>query len=857
VSPKSIGFQVCLLVLFSALPSPCGAQATVNESLETAAIYVDGNTGSDSNPGTQSQPLKTISAAANKALSNNDSGVGSRVIINPGTYRESVAVGNTHHSTSLPITFQAATSGTVVISGADVWTGWIPYSGNSNIYTQSWPYNWGLCPPPAIQPPPQDIVLRQEMVIVTGTPLTEVLSLTAMMPGTFFPDEANATVYVWPPAGTNMTTAKVEVATRPTLFSDYAQSNVVLRGLTFEYANACHGNAAVSIIGGANNFLVDTDAFLWNNAIGLEFNNAQNFTVRSSVANHNGQTGLYASHVKYALFESNVANYNNWRGAQGAYYNWDTGGGKFLLTHTGTFENFTALFNQTHPIHFDTDNTNITVKSLIAVGNVQGFLMEKSEGPGTITGSYFCGNGLISDNQGGLVFRDSTSFTVTANNFYGNGVAQIGLVGVVGGIAITNWETGLTYQLLNSGLTFQQNIVSTPSAVPVFRDSYLGGSDWTVFASTLSSDNNTWWANTYPNAFTLPTPRSGSVSNLSGWQSLTGQDGHSSWASGSRPAQCNVQSQGADYWLLSNNTSPVTASPSGRAAFSLTTVPLGGMTGTVKLSVDGVSAIPGVTASFAPPSIGTSASTVLTLTTSPATPAGTYPFTILGNSGSVTHTVTASVTVPQTSVRLSTTSLAFAGQPDGTAGSPMTLKLTNTGKIALPISGISTTSGFAQTNTCGIAVNAGGSCTFSVTFSPTQVKSYTGRLTIKDADTTSPQLVALSGTGLAAPDVSVSPSSLNFWSHKIGTTTTDPVVLNNRGTGSLTLNKITISGTNLADFSQSNNCGSSLPASATCTINVVFKPSASGTRSGLLSIYDNDNDGPNPQTVSLSGTGVK
>jgi hypothetical protein len=855
VSPKNFIFLVCLSALFVLQPPPCGAQATVNENLETVMIYVDGNTGSDSNPGTQSQPLKTISAAATKALSNNDSSIGSRVIISPGTYRESVSVGTNRNSTNLPITFQAATSGTVVVSGADLWTGWTPYSGNSEIYTQSWPYHWGLCPGTGIQPTPQNIVLRQEMVIVNGTPLSEVLSLTAMMPGTFFPDEANATVYVWPPVGTNMSTATVEVATRPTLFSDYAQSYVVLRGLTFQYANACHGSGAVSVIGGATNFLVDTDTFLWNNAVGLEFNNAQNFTVSSSVANHNGQTGFYTSQVKYASFQSNVANYNNWRGAQGAYYNWDTGGGKFLLTHDSTFENFTALFNQTHPIHFDTDNSNITVKSLIAVGNVEGFLMEKSQGPGTITGSYFCGNGLVSASQGGLVFRDSTQFTVTGNSFYGNGTAQIGVVGVLGGIAITDWETGQTYQLLNSGLTLQQNIVAGPSAIPVFRDDYLGGSDWHVFASSLSSNDNTWWATSNPTAFTVPTPRSGSNSSLSGWRSLTGQDSNSTWGSVSSPAQCNVQSQGSDYWLLTDNISPVTASPSGQAVYSLTTVPMGGMTGTVKLSLDGISAIPGVTASFAPSSISTSSSSALTLTTSPTTPAGTYSFTIIGNSGSVTRTVAASLIVPQTSVRLSTASLTFPAQSDGTSSAPSTITLTNTGKLPLLMSGLSTTSGFTQTNTCGISVSAGGSCTISVTFSPTQITSYSGWLTIKDADKTSPQLVSLSGTGLAAPDVSVSPASLNFWSHTVGTATTNSVTLNNRGTGPLTVNKLTLSGTNLADFSQTNNCGSSLAAGAICTISVTFKPKATGTRTAVLSVYDNDSDGPNPQTVSLTGTG--
>ena len=102
---------IIALLLFASMG---WGQAQVNEKLETAFIYVDVNTGSDSNPGTASQPLKTIGAATSKALSNNHQGVGSRVIINPGTYRESISMGKNVRSTNLPMTFEAATNGTVL-----------------------------------------------------------------------------------------------------------------------------------------------------------------------------------------------------------------------------------------------------------------------------------------------------------------------------------------------------------------------------------------------------------------------------------------------------------------------------------------------------------------------------------------------------------------------------------------------------------------------------------------------------------------------------------------------------------------------------------------------------------------------
>jgi hypothetical protein len=833
-------------------------QANVNESLETALIYVDTNKGSDSNPGTAAQPLKTIGKAAGMALSNNYKSIGSRVIINPGTYRESVTVNGGSANTSLPITFEAEKNGTVFVSGADVWTGWTPYSGNSSIYTQTWPYNWGLCALEPGAPTPQDIVLHQEMLIVNGTPLTEVLSLTAMQPGTFFPDETNSTVYVWPPAGTNMSTATVEVGTRPSIFSINGASNIVLRGLTFQYATTCNEEGAVTVNNIATNILIDTDNFSSNNAMGLAFvGGAQNFTVQSSVADHNGEMGFHTHQVKYGLWQNDTTAYNNWRGAQGAWYSWDTGGTKFMWDHNSTYNNLTTVFNQAHGAAFDTDNENAVLTSLVAVGNVSnGFFVEKSQGPVTFSNSYLCGNNAFSLNlMGGLGARNSTGVSVTGTTFFGNNGSQVFVVGLPGGITITNWETGQSYTLVTSDMSLSNNAVGGTATSQTFSDGYLSGTDWTTFVSSLSSNTNTWWANTNTNAFSVPIPKAWTAVDLNAWQSLTGQDASSTWASVSAPSACNVQSQGPDYWLLTSNVNPVTVSPTGSASYSVQTTALGGMSGTVNLSLDGLSAIPGATAAFTPTSVTTSGSSVLALTTQPTTPAGTYPLTIIGNNGSVTRTVTVSLVVPTTSVRLSTTSLSFASQNDGTTSNPQIVTLTNTGTTSLAISSISAGTGFGETNTCGSSVAAGANCTISVTFSPTTVGLLASTLQIKDGDPTSPQSVSLSGTGLAAPDVSVSPTTLGFGDHKVGTSTPKTVTLNNKGTGPLTISNMTITGTDAGDFTESNTCGASLAAAASCKVTVTFKPAAKGKRSATLSIYDNDVDSPSPQTVALSGTG--
>jgi hypothetical protein len=623
-------------------------QASVNEGLETASIYVDTAKGSDSNSGSKTAPLKTIGASVTMALTNNHSNIGSKVIINPGTYREAVVVGGSKKSTSLPITFEAATNGTVFVSGADVITGWTVYSGNSKIYEASWPYNFGTCP---AQPPPapvqQEIVLREEMLIVNGTPLTEVLTLSSMQPGTFYADEAHNLVYAYPPSGTNMSTATVETATRPNVLELSGQSNVVFRGLTFQYANSCQQDASVKVAGNATNILFDTDTFLWNNAMGIDFTTIEEFTVQNSIAEYNGQLGFASHQVKNGLWQSNTANYNNWRGAQGAFYTWDAGGSKWMWDHNGTYKNMVSNFNQANGVAWDTDNENVTFTGGVSAFNItNGIQIEKAEGPYTVSNNYVCyGNLLGIGQRGGIGVRNSEQLTFTGNVMYGSLINQFVVVGQPGGIEITNWETGQSYNLLTEKLTMSTNTFNG-TGTAAFSNSYLGGSDWTVFANSIKSNDNTFYSSGDTTAFVIPIPKSGTDLTLANWQSETGQDNNSSWKSTSAPSQCNVSASSKNFWITSSTYDGATITSSSQpATLAIGTFGLGGITGNISLSVDGVSEVKGLSASFKTSTVGVTGTDVLTLTASSSTPKGTYPITILGTLGNTTHTVTLSLVV--------------------------------------------------------------------------------------------------------------------------------------------------------------------------------------------------------------------
>jgi fibronectin type 3 domain-containing protein len=108
--------------------------------------------------------------------------------------------------------------------------------------------------------------------------------------------------------------------------------------------------------------------------------------------------------------------------------------------------------------------------------------------------------------------------------------------------------------------------------------------------------------------------------------------------------------------------------------------------------------------------------------------------------------------------------------------------------------------------------------------------------------------------GGSSPAASLSTNNLGFGSVAVGASSTVPVTLTNGGNLTLTVTGVAISGPQASDFSQTNNCITSLAPAASCTINVRFAPSNGGVRNASLSIADNAPG--NPHLVALTGTGT-
>jgi FG-GAP-like repeat/Abnormal spindle-like microcephaly-assoc'd, ASPM-SPD-2-Hydin len=208
-------------------------------------------------------------------------------------------------------------------------------------------------------------------------------------------------------------------------------------------------------------------------------------------------------------------------------------------------------------------------------------------------------------------------------------------------------------------------------------------------------------------------------------------------------------------------------------------------------------------------------------------------------------------------VTVAPSSLSFATQLVKTLSPYQGVVITNTGTATLNLTStalIGPAAGdFVLNNgNCGATIAPGGSCIVEIGFKPTVRGVRTASLSVVDNASNSPQTVALSGVGTSN---SLSASLLNFGSVTVGTTGSLTVTLTNVGGKATAISSVGVLGFNKADFSQTNNCGSSLAAMANCTFRVTFMPAVTGSRKASLA-FTSDGTGRNAvTTVGLAGTG--
>lgn len=246
---------------------------------------------------------------------------------------------------------------------------------------------------------------------------------------------------------------------------------------------------------------------------------------------------------------------------------------------------------------------------------------------------------------------------------------------------------------------------------------------------------------------------------------------------------------------------------------------------------------------FTPTAVGASSANVVFVTNDPVTPSKSIPLSGTG------------VGVPIAS--LSNTNIPCGNVAVNGSQLCPSVTLTNTGTANLVVSNVtigssSTLEFTVPADNCIGTLAPNATCSVTPQFNPTAPGAAGATITFSDNASNSPQLVNVTGTGVASA-VNLSATSVDCGSVTAGTSSPcAAVVLTNSGTSTLSITSITITGSQ--PFTQANGCPASLAVNQSCSITPTFAPSATGAAASTITI--NDNAGDSPQHIALTGTGT-
>jgi len=460
---------------------------------------------------------------------------------------------------------------------------------------------------------------------------------------------------------------------------------------------------------------------------------------------------------------------------------------------------------------------------------------------------------------------------------FGNGLPEAPVVGLSAASAIASaqvlvaatygrgiWQTGLwtagagvtTATANPTSLTFASQTVGTASSGQAVTLQNTGSVALTPTAIAMSGDFSE--TDNCQNATVAP----GTSCNI--------QVTFAPTAAGSRTGQMTISAN------ISGGQLTVALSGTGTAAGVVTLTPTAVDFGQVEVGTtspplqvavgnSGATAIPITSLSITPPftiasnACGTSslaADTDCQLTVEFApTQAGaaTGTLTIVDGAGTQTVALTGTGEAPPTDA-LGSTSLTFPGTIEGQLSTAQTVSLTNSGGVPLTSIAVSVSGPFQVSSNCGTQLVASSSCSIGVVFAPASVGILTGTLTVSDILRT--QTVSLSGTGVQAPLLSVSPANLTFAVQQVGIASApSTLTVSNTGGAAMANVGFQISGVGANSFATgATTCGATLSNGSSCTVQVIYTPATAGGSAAAL-VVSSSTLGVKAVTVALNGTG--
>jgi parallel beta-helix repeat protein len=384
--------------------------------------YVDAAKGQDTNSGTLSSPLKTVSAGAKKAIG------GDTVWVASGTYRETINLARSGLDAEHPITIRAMEGANVQIKGSDIVSGWAVHSGyiwkraGWNINTQQ-VFVDGF----ALQQIGTNCPFNS--ISYDGKPLLPFIGtgLSDMIPGSFFYDQAAQILYIWLSDDSSPGLHQTEASVRDFIIPPSNFKYIELHNLKFCHSNQTSKQLSLGLVNvWGSSWKVSGCSFLFGDFSGIHvvgekhqfFNNIFNnngavgITINGSDSAHNWKS--YPERPPQEIhFQQNETNGNNYRNF---YFHWHAGGIKAVTScNTVTFTQHKAKSNYGHGIWFDGLCKNVTINRCLSSNNSGAGIFYEISDKALIVNSLVSGN-----SQQGIYVSASDEVLVTNNNIVGN-----------------------------------------------------------------------------------------------------------------------------------------------------------------------------------------------------------------------------------------------------------------------------------------------------------------------------------------------------------------------------------------------------------------------------------------------------
>ena len=505
-----------------------------------ATTYVVDNgspAAADTNPGTREAPLKTVSAAAARAVA------GDEVIVRPGIYREAVTLTNSG-ALGKPIVFRSEEPRKAVISGSDVLT---------NLQAE------GLGVWSARVPKKDDINLQSggnpQWVYMDGTPLERADTRDRLIPGTFYQDTKATNdgwrVYVALPEGKNIKDVTLEYACRDGLIcpqgnqgSELPLNDIHIIGFTVMHNADCRGKPAILVTG--QRWLVEGNHVLWASYWGgilMRFSNQA--IVRSNLVEWIGCQGMGGLNNVDLLLEGNTLRYNNWRSLFTAG---EGGGSKWVCNIDACYRGNEVAFNCGPGLWNDTASAGTIYEKNICHDNGGRALFSEANWDEVIQDNIVYNTGefgiLISNGPGmvirrNIVFNNGIGIGLSGNytrptgadpQWYRNAATRMATVPGIAPHRVTLWEAQFLKYIvapkacLNNNCVVWDNILFDNCRSMMEQRDYRTPSSIDGFVNNFS-DYNIYWHPSEKTLFNFD--YSYQYESFAAWQKASGRDEHS------------------------------------------------------------------------------------------------------------------------------------------------------------------------------------------------------------------------------------------------------------------------------------------------------------------------------------------